>query len=582
MANNGPYRKRTLLEDTINGTVREEKKEEKQKSTAKYDGLSTASNVNKFTPKKTTEKKSSTKSTAPAVFKPRTLLETTITRSNDNTKANVNNRHESRFTPRTKDVHSKRIKEIDTELQVLGASWKVLKSNGESEDKMKRYETRMAELRKEKESLVKSGVMFAQGHVKTMDSVSAVEDLKSLTRNDVERSRAAEQKREEEREKQYEQDSVKASNFWQKEKKQERDTTESLWRPEFDRSNAFAKSDNDEVVELAKDPKKLKIADGSKEAEYYVKGWGESQKDYPRDFLYLDKTSDNSTEVPLGYVITQDEYDALMYIRGKYGKDEAEKYIRTSGIWDRKIKAEGDAKYRETIIRQGRENPVASYIGTMVTAVPNAVAGYSYTSKKIANKIAGYEKHDTSSEEDWFNNNPQNLWQEGRLLSTDSELLQSIYTGADFVARNIVELSAGGTVGKVAKGLGAGTKAVKVFKQLSTSVVADKEYVFKKNNGNFVFGLPTTSVRLCILSRSEAISNLRVYDFYITKETDTTDYEPYHKPITTNLYVDKPLYSDEFVKVLNIPTFKGTTIVSADTTIQPSNVEIEYYSNIKE
>ena len=64
--------------------------------------------------------------------------------------------------------------------------------------------------------------------------------------------------------------------------------------------------------------------------------------------------------------------------------------------------------------------------------------------------------------------------------------------------------------------------------------------------------------------------------------TIATDYEPYHEPITTNLYVDKPLYSDEFVKVLNIPTFKGTTIVSADTTIQPSNVEIEYYSNIKE
>ena len=423
--------------------------------------------------KKTTEKKSSSKSTTPVLFKPRTLLETTITGSKEKTRANTNNRFEPFFTPRTaKNVHSKRIKEIDDELAVLGASWKVLKSNGESEDKMKRYETRMAELRKEKESLVKSGVMFAQGHVKTMDSVSAVEDLKSLTRNDVERSRAAEQKREEEREKQYEQDSVKASNFWQKEKKQERDTTESLWRPEFDRSNAFAKSDNDEVVELAKDPKKLKIADGSKEAEYYVKGWGESQKDYPRDFLYLDKTSDNSTEVPLGYVITQDEYDALMYIRGKYGKDEAEKYIRTSGIWDRKIKAEGDAKYRETIIRQGRENPVASYIGTMVTAVPNAVAGYSYTSKKIANKIAGYEKHDTSSEEDWFNNNPQNLWQEGRLLSTDSELLQSIYTGADFVARNIVELSAGGTVGKVAKGLGAGTKAVKVAQGIGEGIVA--------------------------------------------------------------------------------------------------------------
>lgn len=32
----------------------------------------------------------------------------------------------------------------------------------------------------------------------------------------------------------------------------------------------------------------------------------------------------------------------------------------------------------------------------------------------------------------------------------------------------------------------------------------------------------------------------------------------------------------------NLPTFKGTSIISADTTVQPSNAEIEYYSNVKE
>ena len=31
-----------------------------------------------------------------------------------------------------------------------------------------------------------------------------------------------------------------------------------------------------------------------------------------------------------------------------------------------------------------------------------------------------------------------------------------------------------------------------------------------------------------------------------------------------------------------IPTFKGTSILTADTTIQPSNAEITYYSNVKE
>ena len=239
------------------------------------------------------------------------------------------------------------------------------------------------------------------------------------------------------------------------------------------------------------------------------------------------------------------------------------------------------------------------------------------------------------------------------------------------------------------------------FKQLSTSVVADKEYVFKKNNGSFEFGLSTTSVRLCILSRSQAITGLRVYDFYSTNDAET-GYEPYHEPITTNIYLDEPLrkvgdYADYvdlengkvvrqikkkqlknagtlytiggvlgfysewgfldsnyvrskglcnreksftetwvndsgttlwlgvnnpvvyWVGILSklgfttlaemnawlkenetwiywatktptetpitlptIPTFKGTSIISADTTIQPSNAEITYYSNVKE
>lgn len=39
---------------------------------------------------------------------------------------------------------------------------------------------------------------------------------------------------------------------------------------------------------------------------------------------------------------------------------------------------------------------------------------------------------------------------------------------------------------------------------------------------------------------------------------------------------------EEQVILPAIPTFKGTTIITADTTIQPRNVEIEYYSNVKE
>lgn len=66
-----------------------------------------------------------------------------------------------------------------------------------------------------------------------------------------------------------------------------------------------------------------------------------------------------------------------------------------------------------------------------------------------------------------------------------------------------------------------------------------------------------------------------------------TDYEPYHKPITTNIYLDEPLGEGQSINykkdgLPTIPTFKGTSIISTDTTIQPSNAEIEYYSNVKE
>ena len=39
---------------------------------------------------------------------------------------------------------------------------------------------------------------------------------------------------------------------------------------------------------------------------------------------------------------------------------------------------------------------------------------------------------------------------------------------------------------------------------------------------------------------------------------------------------------EERITLPTIPTFKGTSIISTDTTIQPSNVEITYYSNVKE
>lgn len=48
------------------------------------------------------------------------------------------------------------------------------------------------------------------------------------------------------------------------------------------------------------------------------------------------------------------------------------------------------------------------------------------------------------------------------------------------------------------------------------------------------------------------------------------------------LYYNTNTPTKEFVELPIIPTFKGTSIISVDTTIQPSNAEIEYYSNAKE
>lgn len=53
-----------------------------------------------------------------------------------------------------------------------------------------------------------------------------------------------------------------------------------------------------------------------------------------------------------------------------------------------------------------------------------------------------------------------------------------------------------------------------------------------------------------------------------------------NEPMTLFYNLETP--TEQPITLPTIPTFKGTSIVSADTTIQPSNAEIEYYSNVKE
>lgn len=53
---------------------------------------------------------------------------------------------------------------------------------------------------------------------------------------------------------------------------------------------------------------------------------------------------------------------------------------------------------------------------------------------------------------------------------------------------------------------------------------------------------------------------------------------------TNKVYVMYPLATptEELIILPNLPTFKGTSIISVGTAVQPSNAEIEYYSTEKE
>ena len=68
--------------------------------------------------------------------------------------------------------------------------------------------------------------------------------------------------------------------------------------------------------------------------------------------------------------------------------------------------------------------------------------------------------------------------------------------------------------------------------------------------------------------------------------TSSTECEPYHEPITTNIYLGEPLSEGQSInykkdRLPTLPTVKGTSILNADTTIQPSNAEVTYYSTLK-
>lgn len=102
------------------------------------------------------------------------------------------------------------------------------------------------------------------------------------------------------------------------------------------------------------------------------------------------------------------------------------------------------------------------------------------------------------------------------------------------------------------------------------------------DNGNGAVYTPNADVRINVgiyIQNGYTCDNLTFYPMIrlITIEDDT--YEPYHESTTTNIYLDEPILENESISLsdtnTNIPTIRGTNVLTVDTTVQPSNVYIK-------
>lgn len=81
-------------------------------------------------------------------------------------------------------------------------------------------------------------------------------------------------------------------------------------------------------------------------------------------------------------------------------------------------------------------------------------------------------------------------------------------------------------------------------------------------------------------------NNLTFYPMIRLATIEDNSYEPYGYKVpvvcggtTTNIYLDEPIEANESISLsdtnTNIPTFRGTNILTVDTTVQPSSVYIK-------
>lgn len=88
-------------------------------------------------------------------------------------------------------------------------------------------------------------------------------------------------------------------------------------------------------------------------------------------------------------------------------------------------------------------------------------------------------------------------------------------------------------------------------------------------------GKTTLSIFSRLANQSFTATNFQIYKSSIAD----TSYEPYHEPTTTNIYLDEPISEGESISLsdteIDIPTIRGTNVLSVDTTVQPSNVYVK-------
>lgn len=124
------------------------------------------------------------------------------------------------------------------------------------------------------------------------------------------------------------------------------------------------------------------------------------------------------------------------------------------------------------------------------------------------------------------------------------------------------------------------------------NAVADTEYIFDFSTiASYDFYAKSTQFSFCILSRKNVLSNLMVYDIAYYSETDTTEYEPYHKydiPITVtgkNL-LKYPYYWTSRVRsgIMFTVNEDGTITLSGTTTLTGTAIDdftLAYETKIK-